>query len=62
MVIIVLISIGILPAVSVSGLESKEPCPQYMVDEITQDYIDNLQLQKSYKAQFLEQLDKKYCQ
>ncbi len=61
-VIAVLIIIGILPTIPVAGLESKEPCPQYMVDERTQDYIDYIQLHDSDKARFLEQLNKKYCQ
>jgi hypothetical protein len=61
MVIIVLIIIGIFPTITVAGLQSKEPCPQYMDDERTQDYIDYIQLQDSDKAQFLEQLNKKYC-
>ncbi len=60
--IIVLIITGILPIITGATLQSKDPCPQNMVDERTQDYINYLQLQDSDKAQFLEQLNKKYCQ
>jgi len=52
MVIIVLIIIGILPAGSVSGLQSMEPCPQNMVDERTQDYVDYIQLQEGDRPSF----------